>query len=115
MNAQEAEDRNHFLALTKIASAANRRLLVLDGKVGTMPAPVAIVTDASRPLKNSVPGGLAGGGLQDGLSGVSVFGLDNETVLRPNPGQPYLSLQIMGGEMRSWRVATDGNQRHCRH
>ena len=185
MNAQEAEDRNHFLVLTKIASAANRRLLVLDGKgenseilfrglaldaakpyyeklsvayligteaealahslnlkalpaavitddhysilgvlaqpkstaevplfladpgkVGTMPAPVAIVTDAPKPLKNSVPAAWLAGGLQDGLSGVSVFGLDNETVLRPNPGQPYLSLQIIGGEMRSWRVAT---------
>jgi len=31
---------------------------------------------------------------------------DSETVLRPNPDQPYLGLQMMGGEMRAWRIAT---------
>jgi len=32
MTIQEADDRNHFLALTKNMPAANRRLIVLDGK-----------------------------------------------------------------------------------
>jgi len=54
-------------------------------------------------LKSGVPEA-AGGRLQDGLSGVSIFGLDSETVLRPNPGQPYLSLQMMAGKS-AWRVA----------
>jgi len=185
MTIQEADDRNHFLALTKIMPSANRRLIVLDGKgkqgdilfrglaldaarphyeklsvayligdeaealahslnlkalpaalmtddhysilgvlsqpnneaevprfltdpgkVGIMPAPSAVVTDAPKPLKNGVPEAWLVGGLQDGLSGVSIFGLDNETVLRPNPNQPYLSLQMMDGEMRTWRHAT---------
>ncbi|MDO9235601.1 MAG: hypothetical protein Q7U28_06140, partial [Aquabacterium sp.] len=55
--------------------------------------------------KGGVPDAWLAGGVQDGLAGVSVFGLDNETVLRPNPGQPYLSLQMMGGEMRDWHSA----------
>jgi len=75
------------------------------GKVGTMPTPTAVAADAPKPLKRGIPDAWLVGGLQDGLSGVSVFGLDSETVLRPNPGQPYLSLQMMGGEMRAWRVA----------
>jgi hypothetical protein len=183
MNADQAQARNRFLALTKTVPDANRRLIVLDGKgdkgeilfrglaseaarpnydklsvsyligpeaealarslniselpaalmtddhysmlgvlaqpnseqavagflddpgkVGIMPMPLAVATDAPKPLKKGIPDAWLVGGLQDGLSGVSVFGLDNETVLRPNPGQPYLSLQMMGGEMRVWRT-----------
>lgn len=75
------------------------------GKVGIMPTPTAAGAGASpKPLKAGVPDAWLVGGLQDGLSGVSVFGLDSETVLRPNPDQPYLSLQMMGGEMRTWRI-----------
>ncbi len=81
------------------------RFLADPGKVGTMPAPAAVATDTPKPLNNGIPNAWLVGGLQDGLSGVSIFGLDNETVLRPNPKQPYLSLQMMGGEMRAWRVA----------
>ncbi|MDD4916162.1 MAG: hypothetical protein PHW13_14145, partial [Methylococcales bacterium] len=80
--------------------------LINPGKAGRMPAPVAVAAAAPKPLKNGVPEAWLVGGLQDGLAGVSVFGLDNETVLRPNPGQSYLSLQMMGGKMRSWRVST---------
>ncbi|HEY8219783.1 MAG TPA: hypothetical protein VIF86_06750, partial [Methylobacter sp.] len=183
MNADQAQARNRFLALTKTVPDANRRLIVLDGKgdkgeilfrglaseaarpnydklsvsyligpeaealarslniselpaalmtddhysmlgvlaqanseqavagflddpgkVGIMPMPLAVAADAPKPLKKGIPDAWLVGGLQDGLSGVSVFGLDNETVLRPNPGQPYLSLQMMGGEMRVWRT-----------
>ncbi|MFA6051094.1 MAG: hypothetical protein WC762_00730 [Methylobacter sp.] len=78
------------------------------GEGGTMPTPPAVTADAPKPLKGGIPDAWLVGGLQDGLSGVSVFGLDSETVLRPNPGQPYLSLQMMGGEMRAWRVAATG-------
>ena len=76
-------------------------------KVGTMPVPVAVAVaaDAPKSLKNGVPEAWLVGGLQDGLAGVSIFGLDSETVLRPNPDQPYLSLQMMGGQMLAWRVA----------
>ncbi len=189
MNAVEAQDRNRFLALTKIVPDASRRLYVLDGKgeqgkilfnglaseaarpsyeklsvsyfvgpeaealarslnltslpaavmaddhygilgvllqpkteqdvprflaepgkVGMMPTPMVVAGETSKPLKGGIPDAWLVGGLQDGLAGVSVFGLDNETVLRPNPGQPYLSLQMMGGEMRTWRVAaTEAN------
>lgn len=61
--------------------------------------------DAPKSLKNGIPDAWLVGGLQNGLSGVSIFGVDTETVLRPNPGQPYLSLQMSGGEMRAWNVA----------
>jgi hypothetical protein len=82
------------------------------GKIGVMPAPQVVSVDAPKPLKVGIPEAWLVGGLQDGLSGVSVFGLDSEAVLRPNPGQPYLSLQMMGGEVKTWRVAatqTDGS------
>lgn len=82
------------------------KFLADPGKVGMMPTPAAVVTDTPKSLKSGVPEAWLVGGLQDGLSGVSIVGLDSETVLRPNPGQPYLSLQMMGGEMRAWRVAT---------
>jgi hypothetical protein len=82
------------------------KFLVDPGKVGTMPAPLSVSADAAKPLKTGLPEAWLVGGLQDGLSGVSMFGLDSETVLRPNPGQPYLSLQMMGGEMRAWHVAS---------
>jgi hypothetical protein len=82
------------------------------GKAGKMPAPLALTSSAPKPLKAGMPDAWLVGGLQDGLSGVSVFGLDSETVLRPNPEQPYLSLQMMGGAMRTWQIAatqTDGS------
>lgn len=80
------------------------------GKAGMMPTPVAVAVTEPKLLKGGVPEAWLVGGLQDGLSGVSIFGLDNEAVLRPNSGQPYLSLQMMGGEMRVWRAtATQAN------
>ncbi|MDO9046903.1 MAG: hypothetical protein Q7U66_04100 [Methylobacter sp.] len=74
-------------------------------KVGMMPTSPAVAGETAKSLKGGIPDAWLVGGLQDGLSGVSIFGLDSETVLRPNPGQPYLSLQMMGGEIRAWRVA----------
>jgi hypothetical protein len=78
------------------------------GKAGKLPAPQPVATESAKPLKAGVPEAWLVGGLQDGLAGVSIAGLDSETVLRPNPGQPYLSQQMMGGEMRHWRVAPTG-------
>ncbi|WP_374089809.1 hypothetical protein [Methylomicrobium lacus] len=74
-------------------------------KVGKMPAPPAVTEDVPKPLKAGVPEAWLVGGLQDGLAGMSIVGLDSETVLRPNPGQPYLSLQMMGGKMLTWHAA----------
>lgn len=81
------------------------KFLTDPGKFGTMPTPSVVQGDAATPLKAGMPEAWLVGGLQDGLAGVSILGLDTETVLRPNPNQPYLSLQMMGGEMRSWQVA----------
>ncbi|MDP3332729.1 MAG: hypothetical protein Q8Q40_13350 [Methylococcaceae bacterium] len=81
------------------------KFLTDPGKFGAMPTPSVVQGDAAKPLKAGMPGAWLVGGLQDGLAGVSILGLDTETVLRPNPNQPYLSLQMMGGEMRSWQIA----------
>ena len=185
MNAVEAQERNHFLSVTKIVPDASRRLYVFDGKgeqgkilfrglaseaarssykklsvsyfvgseaevlarslnisslpvalmtdqyygilgvllqpkseqdvprflaepgkVGMMPILPDVAADAAKSLNAGMPEAWLVGGLQDGLAGASVFGLDNETILRPNPGQAYISLQMMGGEMRTWHVVT---------
>jgi hypothetical protein len=73
-------------------------------KLGMMPKPAAIKKDEPKPLHGGVPVAWLVGGVQDGLAGVSIYGLDSETVLRPNPDQPYLSQQMMGGEMRAWQA-----------
>jgi len=82
------------------------RFLADPGKIGMMPTPPVLAGESAKPLKGGIPDAWLVGGLQDGLAGVSVFGLDSETVLRPNPGQSYLSLQMMGGEMRAWHAET---------
>jgi hypothetical protein len=56
-------------------------------------------------LRNGVPEAWLVGGLQDGVSGVAVYGLDTESVMRPNPEQPYLSTQMMTGTIRRWQKA----------
>ncbi|MGZ8184105.1 MAG: hypothetical protein ACXWT1_19340 [Methylobacter sp.] len=100
---------DHYGVLGVLSQPKNEgqvpKFLADAGKAGAMPAPPAVATEAAKPLKNGVPEAWLVGGLQDGRAGVSVFGLDSETVLRSNPGQPYLSLQMMGGEMRTWHAA----------
>lgn len=81
------------------------KFLAEPDKVGMMAAPPMVSADAPKPLKAGAPEAWLVGGLQDGPAGVSIVGLDSETVLRPNPGQAYLSLQMMGGEMRTWQIA----------
>jgi len=90
---------------TSKSEADVAKFLTDPGKFGTMPTPSVVQGDAAKPLKAGMPEAWLVGGLQDGLAGVSILGLDTETVLRPNPNQPYLSLQMMGGEMRSWQIA----------
>ena len=81
------------------------RFLADPGKAGIIPAAPRKSADGSKPLRDGVPDAWLVGGLQDGLAGVSIYGMDSETVLRPNPDQPYLGTQMMGGEMRTWRSA----------
>jgi hypothetical protein len=56
------------------------------------------------PLQKGVPVSWLIGGFQDGLAGLSIYGVDSETVIRPNPGQNYLSVQMMGGKIRTWQA-----------
>lgn len=63
---------------------------------------VAVAT----PLHDGVPEAWLVGGLQDGVAGMSIFGLDTETVIRPNLNQPYLSTEMMGGSIRRWQKAS---------
>lgn len=74
-------------------------------KAGGMPVPPAVGADTPKPLQNGMPAAWLVGGLQDGPAGLSIAGLDTETVLRPNPEQAYPSLQMMGGEMKTWQPA----------
>ncbi|QSB02041.1 hypothetical protein JWZ98_03510 [Methylomonas sp. EFPC1] len=100
---------DHFTVLgvlTQPAAAAEVLKFLADpGKFGTMPIPAQVNPLPPTPLQNGVPMAWLVGGLQDGQAGVSVFGLDTETILRPNPEQAYLSLEMMGGKMRDWRIA----------
>lgn len=75
---------------------------------GWMPAPPTVAEDESKPLRSGIPEAWLVGGLQDGLSGVSIYGLDTESVLRPNPGRSYLSVQMMGGKMLRWQPTQTG-------
>ncbi len=65
----------------------------------------ALADEPLRPLRDGVPEAWLVGGLQDGVAGVSIYGLDTETVLRPNPGQPYFATEMTGGRMRTWQKA----------
>ncbi|MEC4750305.1 hypothetical protein [Methylomicrobium sp. Wu6] len=100
---------DHYAVLGVLARPGSEaevaRFLADPEKVGLMPAPTAAAADVPKPLKAGIPETWLVGGLQDGLAGLSTVGLDSETVLRPNPGQPYLSLQMMGGKMLAWQAA----------
>ncbi|MFA4945352.1 MAG: hypothetical protein WC789_11700 [Lentisphaeria bacterium] len=65
---------------------------------------------APAALRHGIPEAWLVGGIHDGRAGVSIYGLDTETVLRANPGMPYLSSEMMGGKIRTWeRAATAAN------
>jgi hypothetical protein len=107
---------DHYSILGVLTQPKNEaeitKFLADPSKVGAMPTTTPIMADAPKMLKAGLPEVWLVGGLQDGLAGVSLFGLDSETVLRPNPDQPYLSSQMIGGEMRTWQIAptqTDGS------
>jgi hypothetical protein len=100
---------DHYSVLGVLAKPGSEaevvKFLADPEKAGAMPTPSVIKTDELKPLKDGVPEAWLVGGLQDGRAGVSTVGLDSETVLRPNPDQPYLSLQMMGGKMLTWHAA----------
>ena len=100
---------DHFSVLGVLSQPGNEadvvRFLADPAGAGMMPKLPDVAGDMAKPLRGGVPAAWLTGGLQDGWSGVSIYGLDNETVLRPNPGQPYLSLEMMGGKMREWQVS----------
>ncbi|ATG89415.1 hypothetical protein [Methylomonas koyamae] len=101
------DDRDTVLGvLTQPADAADvAKFLAEPDRIGWMPPPLAVSSPAPTPLQNGVPAAWLVGGLQDGPAGMSVFGLDAETALRPNPEQTYPSLEMMGGKLRQWQVA----------
>ena len=95
--------------LTQPADEASvAKFLAEPDQIGWMPQSPAIPAPTPMPLKSGIPAAWLVGGLQDGQAGLSVFGLDTETISRPNPDQPYLSLEMMGGKLRNWRVAATG-------
>jgi hypothetical protein len=55
-------------------------------------------------LENGVPKAWLTGGLGDGKAGLSIYGLDAETVMRPNPDAPYFESTMMGGAINKWRT-----------
>lgn len=77
---------------------------------GKLPAIPALAGESGLALHGGIPAAWLVGGLQDGLAGVSLYGLDTETVLRPNPEQPYFASEMMGGRMRAWQIAVTGAQ-----
>ncbi|WP_445371222.1 hypothetical protein ACH518_18965 [Methylomonas sp. HW2-6] len=106
-------DDHHTMlgVLTQPADAASvAKFLAEPDQIGWMPQLPAIPAPTPASLKSGIPAAWLVGGLQDGQAGLSVFGLDAETISRPNPDQSYLSLAMMGGKLRNWQVAaTDAN------
>lgn len=66
-----------------------------------------------RPLREGVPGAWLIGGIHDGRGGNDIYGLDTDPHLNPNPGQPYLSSEMMGGRMRAWEVSPTTPDGRC--
>lgn len=100
---------NNYTVLGALASPKNEaavaKFLADPEHAGTMLTIPAVTSDAPTTLHNGVPEAWLVGGLQDGIAGVSIYGLDTETILRPNPGQPYLSTAMMGGKIKTWQKA----------
>lgn len=86
-------------------SAAVTRFLDDPRRHGVLAQIPGVPEEPGLPLRNGVPPAWLVGGLQDGIAGLSIYGLDSETVMRPNPGERYLSTELMGGVMRSWQRA----------
>jgi hypothetical protein len=82
------------------------RFLADPARHGKQPAISALADETPQALRDGVPAAWLVGGVQDGVAGVSLYGLDTETVLRPNPEQPYFSSEMMGGRMRAWHGAS---------
>ncbi len=101
-------DANHSVlgVLDRPKSEAAVALFLANPAQAGVPSKIAPVKGPkAQPLRDGIPAAWLVGGLQDGVSGVSIYGLDTESVMRPNLDQPYLSTQMMGGSMRTWRKA----------
>ena len=100
---------NHYTVLGVLALPKNdtavAKFLADPEHAGSMLAIPAVKSEGPTPLRNGVPEAWLVGGLQDGLAGVSIYGLDTEAALRPNPGQPYLGTAMMGGKIKTWQKA----------
>lgn len=100
---------DHFTVLGVLSQpkdeAAVLKFIADPVNAGAPLKPAAIAVDAPKPLNAGVPAAWLVGGLHDGLAGEAALGLDGESVLRPNPDQPYLSLQMMGAEIKTWKAA----------
>ncbi|MGR9108062.1 MAG: hypothetical protein ACU843_14135, partial [Gammaproteobacteria bacterium] len=108
---------DHYTLLGGLAQPANEAevldFLVSPEKHAIVFAEASDASDeSSSPLRAGMPQAWLVGGLEDGLAGLSIFSLDPERVLRPNPGEPYLSVALAGGVLRSWRetpLLSDGS------
>jgi hypothetical protein len=101
-------DTNYALlgSLTDPATAAETtRFLADPQRHGKQPSPHPVADEQPRPLRDGVPEAWLVGGFHEGIAGLSIYGVDSETVLRPNPEQTYLSTEMMGGKLRSWQKA----------
>lgn len=102
----------NFSLLGALAAGRDARkvadFLADPARFGTLPPVPALAGESSQPLRDGFPEAWLVGGLYDGPAGLALQGLDSESVLRPNPEQPYFSVEMMGGRMRLWhRAATD--------
>ena len=99
----------HYSLLGTLTEPRNEaevaRFLADPQRYGKRPPIPTLADETPQPLRDGIPEAWLVGGLQDGVAGVSIYGLDTETVLRPNPGQTYLATEMMGGQMRAWQKA----------
>lgn len=66
--------------------------------------------EAAASLRDGVPSAWLVGGVHDGRAGNEIYGVDVDKTIRPNPGEAYLSSQLMGGSIESWHeAAVTGN------
>jgi len=97
---------DHYSLLGMLAAPKTEadvaRFLADPARHGSQPAIPQLADETPQALRDGVPAAWLVGGVQDGVAGVSLYGLDTETVLRPNPQQPYFSSEMMGGRMRAW-------------
>ncbi|MEX0777671.1 MAG: hypothetical protein WD042_18350 [Phycisphaeraceae bacterium] len=92
--------------LTASAGAKQAQAFLLDpAGHGVLPTPAPVTPALATALRKGVPRQWLIGDIHDGRAGMSIYGIDTEKHLRPNPGTPYLETRMMGGAMRTWQPA----------